>query len=94
MLQEEEDYRHLKYPIKAHTRPDELTYLLGETRTLLEHMMQRGYFKDLKQSLDLADPCEPGHLRERAKLENDIKWHDRDQVYKKPAHHIVYRNVL
>jgi len=94
MLQDEKYDEHLKDPVQAHTHSDELSDVLGEARTLLEDVMQGGQFEDLEQSLDLADPSEPGHLRKRAELEYDIKWHDSDQVYQEPAHYIVNRNVL
>jgi len=94
VLQDEENDEHLKDPVQAHTHPDELTDVLGEARTLLEHVMQGGQFEDLEQSLDFSDPSEPGHLRECTKLEYDIKWHDSDQVDEEPAHYIVNRDVL
>ena len=54
--------------------------MLGEARTLLEDVMQRGKFEYLEQSLNFPDPSKPGHLRECAKTENDIKGHDSDQI--------------
>lgn len=68
--------------------------MLGEARTLLEDVMQRGKFEYLEQSLDLPDPCKARHLRERAKTEDDIKGHDSDQINKEPSHYIVNRNIL
>lgn len=94
MLQDEEDDEHLKDPVEAHTHSDELSDVLGEASALLEDVVQRGQFEDLEQSLDFADPSEPGHLRKRAELEYDIKWHDSDQVDQEPAHYIVNRDVL